>query len=236
MSSVRVALVRVLALVCVAIPNCAADSTCSDVLDNHGFTPAFRFATPVFSSNVALHNKLNDELLDIFIRSSEHDAGVAKSNKGGGYHSSELFDTSLLRQHLPGRKFDSKVAATLLDLHRVILDGAEAMLRELQDHARQMGAPWQNRTVMEFFVQNTWVNMHTDGGYHTVHNHPNSVLSGVYYVDHGSGNCSSKLEFQDPRPLLQCDDAVKAKELFMLCAWCSPGSISCIMLAFPASC
>lgn len=42
-----------------------------------------------------------------------------------------------------------------------------------------------------------WVNAMGNGTYHTLHVHPSSVLSGVYYVDTPKG--SSPLKIEDPR-------------------------------------
>ena len=42
-----------------------------------------------------------------------------------------------------------------------------------------------------------WVNAMANGTYHTLHVHPSSILSGVYYVDVPKG--SSPLKIEDPR-------------------------------------
>ena len=43
----------------------------------------------------------------------------------------------------------------------------------------------------------TWVNKNPRGTYHNLHKHPNSVVSGVYYIDVPEN--SSGLTFHDPR-------------------------------------
>jgi len=56
-----------------------------------------------------------------------------------------------------------------------------------------------NWNLMGRRVQMTtcWVNLMAQGTYHTLHVHPSSVLSGVYYVDVPKG--SSPLKIEDPR-------------------------------------
>lgn len=44
-----------------------------------------------------------------------------------------------------------------------------------------------------------WANVHKNGGRHVIHQHPNSFLSGVIYIDVPE-NDSGKLMFVDPRP------------------------------------
>jgi uncharacterized protein (TIGR02466 family) len=48
-----------------------------------------------------------------------------------------------------------------------------------------------------------WANLNRKGDYNTVHNHPNALWSGVYYVDPGDnsgvGPLSGAIDFLDPR-------------------------------------
>jgi hypothetical protein len=70
-------------------------------------------------------------------------------------------------------------------------------------------------------IQNTWANVNNQSHFNMMHTHPNSVLSGALYVDTPSQ--AARLEFADPRPLVQCprtDAASVREELFMVCAWC----------------
>ena len=55
----------------------------------------------------------------------------------------------------------------------------------------------QLREKVRFRLE-AWVNLHDPGGFNTLHLHPNSLLSGCYYlfVPPGSG----KIIFRDPRP------------------------------------
>ena len=53
------------------------------------------------------------------------------------------------------------------------------------------------------FTMDAWANVLRNGGYNSVHNHPNSLWSGVYYVDGGNPEPTprenGKLELIDPR-------------------------------------
>ncbi len=54
---------------------------------------------------------------------------------------------------------------------------------------------------------NAWANLLRKGNYNTVHNHPESAWSGVYYVDAGATDAtnplSGVLELMDPRPFVE---------------------------------
>jgi len=43
-----------------------------------------------------------------------------------------------------------------------------------------------------------WANMNAPGAIHKMHNHPNNLLSGVYYLQTGKG--ADTINFHDPRP------------------------------------
>jgi uncharacterized protein (TIGR02466 family) len=59
--------------------------------------------------------------------------------------------------------------------------------------ARSMKADTRVRLV----IDTLWINVNPRNAYNTLHDHPDSVLSGVYYVQ---GNAKSgRLRFRDPR-------------------------------------
>ena len=43
-----------------------------------------------------------------------------------------------------------------------------------------------------------WANMNAPGAIHKMYNHPNNLLSGVYYLQTGKG--ADTINFHDPRP------------------------------------
>ncbi len=71
-------------------------------------------------------------------------------------------------------------------------------------------------------LDSIWINVLESGGVHTGHIHPNSVLSGTYYVDTPAGASSLKLE--DPRhPFMmaappRAEDAPEAERTFVYVA------------------
>ena len=79
-------------------------------------------------------------------------------------------------------------------LHKPQFSELKAVLTEHVD------AFWKqvlNYTNNEWQFTTTWVNKNPKGTYHNLHKHPNSVLSGVYYIDVPEN--SSGLTFHDPR-------------------------------------
>jgi len=73
-----------------------------------------------------------------------------------------------------------------------------ALEKKLKPHVQKF-VKKLNWNLMGRSVQMTtcWVNSMGPGTYHTLHVHPSSVLSGVYYVDAPKG--SSALKLEDPR-------------------------------------
>ena len=71
-------------------------------------------------------------------------------------------------------------------------------------------------------LDSIWINVLESGGVHTGHIHPNSVLSGTYYVDTPAG--ASVLKIEDPRhPLMmaappRAEDAPEEERTFVYIA------------------
>lgn len=87
--------------------------------------------------------------------------------------------------------------ASLSDL--VTRDPAFARLKKtlapaIKDFARAAGFDLGGRALI---LDHLWVNVLAPGGVHTGHIHPNSVVSGTYYVTVPAG--ASALRFEDPR-------------------------------------
>jgi uncharacterized protein (TIGR02466 family) len=75
---------------------------------------------------------------------------------------------------------------------------AFAPLLELVQVAAQQVAQDQRLAVPRFRVTGCWANVNAPGLSHNAHNHPNNLLSGVYYVATGKG--ADVITFLDPRP------------------------------------
>ncbi len=87
--------------------------------------------------------------------------------------------------------------SSLCNLHQTSPNFAELdkMLRpHVAKFVRKLGWNLMGRKVR---MTTCWVNAMGNGSYHTLHVHPSSVLSGVYYVDVPRG--SSPLKIEDPR-------------------------------------
>ena len=82
---------------------------------------------------------------------------------------------------------------------RVLKKRAETVAIEL---TRMVAAATEHERTFHFRTS-AWANVLRNGGYNSVHNHPNCMWSGVYYVDRGepdpTPNENGKLELLDPR-------------------------------------
>jgi uncharacterized protein (TIGR02466 family) len=67
------------------------------------------------------------------------------------------------------------------------------------ERAREYGLAhyWSFPSHMQLIMREIWANVNGRHAYNNVHNHPNSLLSGVYYVK-AEGDCGDLLFF-DPR-------------------------------------
>ncbi len=106
---------------------------------------------------------------------------------------------------------------------------------ELQAHldeaaARFAAALHWDMAGLELELGAIWVNVLGEGGHHSGHIHPGSVISGTYYVrvPHGAG----RLKFEDPRlPMmmaapLPADDAPEAARRFV---YVTPAEGTCLL-------
>lgn len=138
------------------------------------------FGTPVAAYQWPESAELNKELRALILKVETQTAGRVRSNVKGWHSETDLF------------KWDAGCV-------RVLKERAEKLAIEL---TRLIAAPTgQARTFQ--FRSTAWANILRDGGYNSVHNHPNSLWSGVYYVDRGepdpTPNENGKLELLDPR-------------------------------------
>lgn len=87
--------------------------------------------------------------------------------------------------------------SSVTNLHQTSPNFAQ-LERRLAPHVRRF-VKQLNWNLLDRKVRMTtcWVNAMSEGSYHTMHCHPLSVLSGVYYVDVPKG--SSPLKIEDPR-------------------------------------
>ena len=121
--------------------------------------------------------ELNQLLEKTILERKERDTGINKSNCKGWHSTGNLF-----QDLTPG----------LDKLYQMIMQFTSDYVVELN--------PSKNQVLMELFA---WANVIEEGGYHTVHNHPNCHLSGVYYINPGESDPenlhSGLIGFSDPR-------------------------------------
>ena len=141
----------------------------------------------VFPTPIAVHHwpdsdGLNAELSALILAEAARDAGLARSNVGG-WHSDMDF---LLRPEPCLARLRGRVQAM-----------TDAMTAAMMKPGK-----------LRFRIEG-WANLLRRGQYNSIHLHPNSTWSGVYYVtgnppparpEDGDPAYSGKIEFVDPRP------------------------------------
>jgi len=136
------------------------------------------FPTTIAQGTVASAYALRKNLLnDIELISKEDKVGKewSKKNYIGGYTS----------------------YASLNNLHHrypSFMDFEKRINKEAEKFAQKLG--W-NLKGLELQMTDCWANIMPQGTYHTLHFHPHSVISGVFYVTTPPGSVSLKIE--DPR-------------------------------------
>ena len=132
------------------------------------------FVTKLYSARIAVARDLEKTCLGL---AAEDRAGQrwSKAHGYGGYTSYASLNDLTRR------------ASILADLERAIARHAATFARELQfDLAGR-----------KLELDSLWINVMSKGAVHTPHIHPNSVISGTYYVT--APPKSGALRFEDPR-------------------------------------
>jgi uncharacterized protein (TIGR02466 family) len=146
---------------------------------NSNITKAF--TTPIGYFRLPNSVELNRRLLAIIGVAETQAPSSRRSNIGGWRSSQDLLEWR---------------EAEIAILYGHIRDAATEMLRATMGPGGFSGN----------LVFHGWANVLRNGNYNTIHNHPESVWSGVYYVDAGSvidDSLSGLLEFCDPRPFVE---------------------------------
>lgn len=66
-----------------------------------------------------------------------------------------------------------------------------AIVEAVQQYANEVMC-WQG---YEYYISLSWANINPPGSYHHIHNHSNSLFSGVYYIK----SCDSTIKFHGPQ-------------------------------------
>lgn len=136
------------------------------------------FATRLYRADLDGMEGLNDELAACCRSAAEDDAAGRKWSARNGYTGYTSYSSL---DDLPWRFPAFKSLKAHLDRHA----RAFAKLQE-----------W-NLGSKKLELDNLWINVLDPGGFHGSHIHPNSVISGTYYVDIPDG--ASSIRFEDPR-------------------------------------
>lgn len=142
------------------------------------------FPTPVAAVVVPDHQQLNMQLRDAILTRATQTAGVSHSNEGGWQSAEDFADWSgPAGQSLIafGQSFVNQLSAVVSPEHGLI----EANLQ---------------------WTFSAWANISTKGHSNSLHGHPGSYWSGVYWVDDGQAasveEASGEIVFHDPRGLM----------------------------------
>jgi uncharacterized protein (TIGR02466 family) len=140
------------------------------------------FCTPVVLHRPSSAADLNAELARVILAAEQHTASTLRSNVGGWRSRTNLLEWP-----------DAAVA--------VFGDIVRDVMREV------IAATVGPLGFDGAFKLNAWANLLRAGNYNTLHAHPESAWSGVYYVDAGEptvgDSLSGILELRDPRPAVE---------------------------------
>jgi uncharacterized protein (TIGR02466 family) len=140
----------------------------------------FLFSTLVLQRQLEATELLNAGLYEMILARKQESAGIAKSNVGGWHSATDLW-------HWHG-------TATVELFQRVT-----AAVTDYAAIERRVDAAALDLTV----TAEAWANVAHAGNYAKPHVHPNSNISGVYYVDAGDAPTDERnsgvIELMDPR-------------------------------------
>ena len=85
--------------------------------------------------------------------------------------------------------------------------------QQLKIYVEQIISPEEE---LDFYITQSWLNITEPGGFHHEHSHPNSIISGVFYI---STEEDDKISFADPNYKIKEMIKIKQKEFKV---WNSP--------------
>ena len=140
------------------------------------------FSTPIATHRVVNADELNRGLKEIILTEEANKPSTGRSNIGGWRSAPDLLDW-------PGD--------AVAELGAIVRQAIEAMIKAT---VGPMGFDGH-------FKVSAWANLLRAGNYNTLHAHPESAWSGVYYVDAGEPAAADELggllELRDPRPAVE---------------------------------
>ena len=143
---------------------------------------AMAFATPFVAHPWPDSEQLNEELKQLILKKESESEGMVRSNVSGWHSNVDFFSW----EGECIKKLGQRIEQALMSLTRAITVAPE------EGNTRRFG-----------YRVDGWANINRRGAYNTVHNHPNCLWSGVYYVAAGEPDPepphNGKLELLDPR-------------------------------------
>ena len=142
---------------------------------------ALAFGTPIASHAWPGSEGLNESLRKVILLKEQQSVGITRSNVGSWHSEQDFFNTEEPCVRTLAQRIQQMTAA----MTRAVMVNAEAQGGNVD------------------YLLDGWANVTRHGGYNTVHNHPNCVWSGTYYVasgqPEGGQTANGRLELLDPR-------------------------------------
>lgn len=140
------------------------------------------FSTPLFTYLINGHEALNAQLIDDIHRLRQQSEGIKSSNQYGWHSERDFFERPEASFRATAQQFLTALVTTTITIN-----------------------PELDREAYSMHVKG-WINVNERGAYNTPHDHPNHILSGVYYVkaperDRKDPSRSGSIEFIDSRGL-----------------------------------
>lgn len=134
--------------------------------------------------------QVNAELKEICLRREKSEPNMQHANVGGWHSKHDFLDAP---------------EACVKTLRGWIIEATNHMIGSTMEHMRSQG---MNNPFSGNLGLYGWANVSRKGNYHTLHNHPGSAWSGVYYVDTGGTPSpqypkSGVIDLHDPRPFTE---------------------------------
>jgi uncharacterized protein (TIGR02466 family) len=138
------------------------------------------FATPVVCYPWPESEPLNRGLADLILNAERKDDGITRSNVGGWHSAADFFDWQ---------------APAIKVLRERVIEMTMAITRAI-------AVVKEGPRTFNYRIDG-WANVSRNGHYNAVHNHPNCLWSGTYYVCAGKPDpdtpVNGRLELLDPR-------------------------------------
>jgi len=90
------------------------------------------------------------------------------------------------------RNFSNSISEDLYVFNSKLKKIKQFCEQHIKIYAEQIIKPKED---LDFYITQSWINVNKPGEYHRKHNHQNSIISGVFYIQTGEND---KLVFSDP--------------------------------------